>query len=266
MKKYPVFIGGSPRSGTTALLQLINTSPCAFISSEENLLEDIADIKGIVSTKEKRSKVLLNNGMRDRSIRETISEENIHSHNFTKDSLWPIIRYIYKWHHKEIHKNSDLILWGDKLPNYYKNIEEIISLKKIKYLHITRNPLDVINSMLRRTEKAKEGKDWWKAITNFDEMLEVWCHAYKSIRAFDGYENILHIYYEDLLFDYENVIQKMNVFFDTDLEYENILLSEPNLHFDRKYLTQESVEKILNADQVIQYLEIRNNCRSNKRT
>jgi hypothetical protein len=130
-------------------------------------------------------------------------------------------------------------------------------------LHITRNPLDVINSMLRRTEKAKEGKDWWKAVTQFDEMLEVWCHAYKSILCFEDHENILHIYYEDLLFNYQDTIQKINAFFEVDLAYENIMLSDLNLHFDRKYLTGDQIEKIFNVEEVMQYKTVRKNCRSN---
>lgn len=253
MNKYPILIGGAPRSGTTALIQLLNSNDSSFISSEENLLKILQTSKKMLSTKERRQENMTN-GMRALSIRETLNEENIHKHNFSIESSWPVIKYIYKWHHKKLNTGSELILWGDKLPNYYKELDIIANTPKIRYLHITRNPLDVINSMIRRTEMAKQGKDWWKAITVFEDMLSTWCDAYTAIEKHANKINILHIHYEDLLFNYDDTITAINSFFDSNLVYENILINNKDLHFDRRFLTEELIEKIHESPVVKRYL------------
>lgn len=262
MNKKPLLIGGAPRSGTTALIQLLNSNPSVFISSEENILKSIDVVNKTLSTKERRL-VNLANGMREVSQRETINKDNIHSHNFTKSGTWPVIKYIYKWHHQQINPTSDLILWGDKLPNYFKEMDSIINSGKFQYLHITRNPLDVINSMLRRTEMAKQGKDWWKAITSFDEMLNTWTSAYCAIEKHEENDLVLHIHYEDLLFNYSNTIEKINFFTKSNLSYQNILISDKELHFDRAYLNDSLLEIITNNPVVSRYMNIRNLERKN---
>lgn len=256
MNQHPLLIGGAPRSGTTALIQLLNTNPSVFISSEENLLKLARDCKKLLSTKERRG-LSLAHGMRATSARETLNETNIHSHNFTQAATWPAIKYIYKWHHKNIHPLIPLKIWGDKLPNYFREIDSIIESNKFKYLHITRNPLDVINSMLRRTEMARQGKDWWKAITEFDGMLSAWCTAYEAIERHETHERVLHIHYEDLLFKYSDTILEINLFIANDLSYKNILINDKSLHFDRKYLDDTFIEKIISNATVARYMETR---------
>lgn len=252
MNSFPLLIGGCPRSGTTALLQVLNSNPSIYISSEENLLNLVQSFAKQLGTRERRSKSL-DNGMRALSIRETLSMDNIHSHNFTGTSLWTVIRYIYKWHHEQLHEESSLLVWGDKYPNYFKELDALLRLPKVRYLHITRNPLDVINSMLRRTEMAKQGCDWWRAITDFETMLETWASAYRAVVAVEKQKNVLHLHYEELVFDFENTISRINCFIDANLKYSNMLVSEPTKHFDRTFLDEKLTNCILAHPVVIEY-------------
>jgi len=250
-----ILIGGSPRSGTTAILQLFNSNPCVFVTSEENLLNCQNVLKKLLNTKTRRDTVI-NGTMRELSPRETLTLENIHSHNFHTEAIWPTLRFIYEYHHNQIHPEYDLLIWGDKLPGYWRDLKKIMMIPRAKYIHITRNPLDVINSMLRRTEAAKTGRDWWKNITAFSEMLDVWANAYSSILSVEDKSNVLHVHYEELLFNYENTIDRLNHFLECDLEYENILVADPALHFDRKYLQPNMIDVVKENEIVQKYIEM----------
>lgn len=234
----PLLIGGAPRSGTTALLQVLNSNPKTYISSEENLLNMYKVLTKSLGTRERRAASLAG-GMRELSVRETLTADNIHSHNFTEKSVWPAIRYIYKFHHKRLAGDQELILWGDKLPNYYKELPKLLSVPNVRYLHITRNPYDVINSMLRRTEMSKHGKDWWKAITEVEEMISAWAEAYQAICKVEARSNVLHIQYENLVFNFDETIASMNAFFGVDHDYENMMVDDPDKHYDRAFLNDE---------------------------
>jgi hypothetical protein len=252
MRKYPLLIGGSPRSGTTALLQVLNSNPQVYLSAEENLPKLALDLGKTLGTQERRAQSLAN-GMRALSVRETLSAENIQSHNFTANAAWPTLRYLYQWHHRQMHDAATLLLWGDKLPNYYRELDAVLALPKVRYIHLTRNPLDVINSMLRRTEMARQGRDWWKAVTEFDAMLDTWAAAYAAVQANAAHRSLLHLHYEDLLFDFDASMQRINTFAEVDLTYHNILLADPSLHFDRQYLTPELIDRIRAHPAVIAY-------------
>lgn len=258
MSSQPLFIGGCPRSGTTALIQVLNSNSGVFISSEENLLTLSQQLSKLLSTQERRAENT-KGGMRALSVRETLNLDNIHQYNFTKKSLWASVRYTYKWHHNKIHPNSELILWGDKLPNYYQNIRAVLKLPKTRYLHITRHPFDVINSMLRRTDMAQQGLDWWKAVTEFNSMLSVWGEAYNAICEYEHHDRVLHIHYEDLVFNFAHTIEAINSFLGIELIYQNILVTEPEKHFDRSYLSKEQQQQILDAPAVQNYISARPN-------
>jgi hypothetical protein len=243
MKGGFLLIGGSPRSGTTALLQLLNSDPHVFISSEENVfrslpaLEDLLDSRGRLARK-------MQGQMRDLSPRETLTMDNIHRYNMDVSAAWQTLRFIYEHHHQQIHPELPLKVWGDKLPAYALDIQKVLSLPDIRYLHITRNPYDVVNSMLRRTEAARQGKDWWKSITELDEMVEAWAESYRAIEKFEDQPNLLHLHYEQLVFDFQQSCGQICRFLRSDLHFKNILVDDPDLHYDRSSLTEDMVMRI----------------------
>jgi len=250
----PLLIGGCPRSGTTALVQLLNSNSSVFISSEENLLNASKVLGKLLQTRERRTETY-KKGLRAVSEREKITLDNILTSNYTSKAVWPTIQYLCKWHHKRLHKEDELLLWGDKFPNYYKELDTVLKTPRVRYLHITRNPVDVVNSMLRRTEMAKQGRDWWKTITNFDNMIETWASAYSIIRKYEYRPDVLHIHYEELVFCYEITIKKINKFLDIDLRYKNILVSDPDKHYGREYITLDMISKILENPAVAVYVK-----------
>lgn len=250
----PLFIGGCPRSGTTALVQTFNATPSVHISSEENLLNADKVLRKLLGTRERRAEIYQKGGgSRTLSARETLNTD-ILSSNFTEKSTFPTLQAIYKWHHSQ--KNDEnLALWGDKLPNYYKDINTILANDDARYVHITRNPFDVINSMLRRTEMAKQGKDWWKSLTEIDDMISAWCEAYNAINCLEDHKNVFHIHYEELVFDFTKTVKSLNDFLGVDLVYKNIMVDTPEKHYDRTYLNRSTINRILERPEVVNYIE-----------
>jgi len=238
-----LLIGGSPRSGTTALLHLLNSNPHVFISSEENVFKSLQTLEGLLGSRDRRSRKM-NGQMRELSPRETLTMDNIHRYNMDVTAVWPTLRFIYERHHQQIHSGLPLQVWGDKLPAYAQNILKVLSLPGVRYLHITRNPYDVVNSMLRRTKAARQGKDWWTAVTEFDKMIEVWAESYLAIEKYEDQQNVLHLHYEQLVFDFQQSSLKICRFLKSDLHFENLLVDDPSLHYVRSNLTEDMVKRI----------------------
>jgi hypothetical protein len=253
MKDSLVLIGGAPRSGTTALLQLLNSDPHVFISSEENLLKSLQSLEALLDSRGRRARKMQGE-MRELSPRETLTVENIHRYNMDASAVWPTLRFIYEHHHQQLHPGVPLRVWGDKLPAYARDIAKILALKDVRYLHITRNPFDVINSMVRRTEAAGRGRDWWGSITDFDAMIYAWAEAFQAMEKFEGEANVLHLHYEQLVFDFKQSNARICQFLQADLSFENVLVDDPALHFDRAFLTNDMVQRILAQPSVAAYV------------
>ena len=254
MNQALLLIGGSPRSGTTAVLQILNSSPGVFITSEENLIKGVQTLENLLGTRGRRAKKV-KDGMRELSPRETLTLDNIHRHNFDRAAVWPALHFIYEHHHAELHPNVPLVVWGDKLPAYVRELESVLALPGVHYLHITRNPLDVINSMLRRLDATQKGRDWWKSITDFDAMIEAWAEAFLAVEAIEERPDVMHLHYEELVFDFEHNMDTVNHFLGVTLRYENVLISNPALHFDRSHLTEDMIRRIADHPVVQRYTE-----------
>lgn len=254
MNAGPLLIGGSPRSGTTALLQMLNSSPGVFISSEENLIKGVQSLEKLLDTRSRRARAL-QNGMRELSPRETLTLDNIHSHNFDRSAVWPTLRFIYEHHHAALHPGVPLVIWGDKVPGYARELDAVMALPGVRYLHITRNPLDVVNSMLRRLEAARQGRDWWKSITDFDAMVEAWAEAFVAIEAVEGRDDVMHLHYEELVFGFDRSVAAINRFLGAGFSYGRVLVDDPALHFDRSQLSADLVRRIAGHPVVRRYVE-----------
>ncbi|MEP5764924.1 MAG: sulfotransferase [Halieaceae bacterium] len=248
-----VMIGGCPRSGTTALLQHLNSSPGVFISSEENLFKMMPRMRDILGTRERRQGIAKGRN-RQLSARETMSFQDMQQHTFSEAGAWPTVEFMYEWHHAQLQPGVPLVLWGDKFPNYFRQLENINLIPNAAYIHITRNPLDVVNSMIRRTEMARQGKDWWKAITNLQDMISRWSEAFSTVQKHSADPRVLHIHYEQLVFETTGTTRLLESFLDETLSGSSKLISDPKLHHERNYLNPEIITAISEHPVVKEYL------------
>lgn len=135
------------------------------------------------------------------------------------------------------------IIFGDKYPKYY-NLDLLRlerTLPNLKYIHISRHPYDVVNSMLRRSHNAKLGKDSWTKSQTAEMALNDWIEAWNfSIQKHsESAENFFHIKYEDLVFNQTTTVEKIRDFLDFDLKEINRNIISTEHHYERDFLTSQ---------------------------
>lgn len=78
---------------------------------------------------------------------------------------------------------------------------------------------------MRRYEMTRQGKDWWKAITEFPDMINSCAEAFRVIQKNESYSNVFHLHYEELVYNFSDSINKINDFLGVNLSYEKVLIS-----------------------------------------
>jgi len=255
----PLLIGGCPRSGTTALLFLLNSDPRVVISSEEDLPSLAARLHEDLGTRERQ---IAKRGVgvgRELSLREQWPPGGTDPYHFTAAFLGPMVSHLYRLHHQELGREGKPSLIGDKLPRYYERLDAILGRKDhglaFRYLHLSRNPFDVVNSMLRRTEKTRQGKDYWKAITDPAAMIASWNAAVVAIHRWRDHPRALHVLYEDLVFRREATLSRIANFIGIELECPYPLVEEESAHFSRDHLSDAHRAKIEAECDFLRYRE-----------
>lgn len=239
-----LLISGCPRSGTTFLNLVLNSHPKVSISNECNLIKLFNNVSEELYKKE----IKLNNiGSLERSFssRENWSMNTILSFvPKRKNSIKSIIYSYLSNLEKKPRENIEVV--GDKFPKYYKQDLEKFSYVNelpIKLIHITRDPIEVVSSMMRRYENSKKGLDKWKAIKSKSEGFSEWIEAWNwrsNIRKSKGID-LLDLNYNRCILNPNEMYEVISNF----LEIEN--------KFDRTLLSNKKVELIINKDHAKDY-------------
>ena len=134
-KKIPLFIMGPPRSGTTILTQVLNTSEKILITDEMRsiawLLSEVRKIRG--GHERNGDPYPFINGKR---LAKYIMANGSH-----------FLLSFYEKLSKEEEKDN-FIYWGDKYPHFDNHLQNLPAMfPKAKYIIIFRNILEVINSV-----------------------------------------------------------------------------------------------------------------------
>ena len=189
--------GGCPRSGTTAFLEVFNQHPNIGMFPEYNfftLIEKFDDI--FYKEANTREKGWIGNiNANDRPGATVITKDFL---RYIPQKGMGHQRHIIKSLFEAVFPDKDLKVIGEKLPFYFQ--QDIYKLNKrvgpIKFVHITRNPLWVINSFRNRTKLVEQGKDLWK-YRDFEEAINIWISAWNFMIANSDDIDILPIKYED---------------------------------------------------------------------
>lgn len=193
--------GGCPRSGTTAFLEVFNQHPNIAMFPEYNfftLIDKFDDL--FYKEANTRSKGWIGNiNANDRPGSTVITKDFL---KYIPQKELGHQRIVIKSMFEAVFPGKDLKVIGEKLPFYFQ--QDIYKLNKrvgpIKFIHITRNPLWVINSFRHRTKLVDQGKDLWK-FRDFNEACNIWISAWNFlISAYDELD-ILPIKYEDFFDD-----------------------------------------------------------------
>lgn len=246
-----LFMIGNKRSGTSALVRLLNLHPEIFLSHESDIVWILYQLhqgidfkshpwdseKGMRETLE-LAKDLLN---RDESPQENF--ERVQRHLMETGTPWlkPQVKTDLKW-------------IGDKKPFQLTDPRLFEFVLKhfpgTRFLHLVRHPFEVAASSTQ-FNLTKNG-DFWLG-TTFQEKLELWARYERETQRLLHAKGVpaLRIRYEDLCRRTEKVIQEIFLF----LELEPIpqILKEASRQMRPVYrpypklVPPEEVEKIANA-------------------
>ena len=193
--------GGCPRSGTTAFLEVFNQHPNIAMFPEYNFFTLIDSFDQLFY---KEVNTISKGWIGNINVNERPGATVI-----TKDFLKYIPqkekghqRHVIKALFEAVFPNKDLKVIGEKLPFYFQS--DLYKLNKrvgpIKYIHLTRNPLWVINSFRHRAKLSEEGKDLWK-YRSFGEACDIWMEAWNFLVNARHHLDILPIKYEHFFDD-----------------------------------------------------------------
>ena len=169
-----VLVMGAPRSGTTLITSILNTHPHLAITNECNILKFVDVVEKTLFRKRSNSISRL------RSPRETWAlDQAITQIPQAESALFPMLRAYCT----SIKPQNNVLLFGDKVPAYFKyNLAKFANKIDAHFLiiYVTRNPVDVVSSMLRRSTNAKKGLDTWSEPSTPISSLNWWLDAWNQ--------------------------------------------------------------------------------------
>jgi len=249
-------IGSHPRSGTTALLLLLNSDPGVYISNEQNILGLAYEMLPWITTQERRgekARELIDRFggnpetglIRAASRRENHTLAEIHRYCFSASSIRAIVRAIYEAHHTALQPEVELKLYGDQMPASAQWVDCMWKMPlDVKYIHMTRNPYDVANSILRRNASAENGTDWWEDHPTVEQIMTLWNYALDAGRAQHHRRDAIHVRYEEMMFERPAFVRRLEDFFGFQLDVDYPLVSDKSQHFEREYIDDHTARYI----------------------
>ena len=195
-----LLVGGCPRSGTTLLQLILNTHPNIRLTNELSLFQTLDALRPAFA--------------REAAFQEWQERAKSHKENWTKDTLAPFIprfhgcagRMLRGMYEAQFDDQIDIATvkyFGDKLPMYYdQDIDKLEALiGEVTIIHLSRNPIDVVNSMLRRSRNSGFNRDTWNLVHSVEEGCKQWARAWNAIQHLSKRRGakVVHVKYEDLL-------------------------------------------------------------------
>jgi hypothetical protein len=240
-------LGGCPRSGTTLLNAVMNSSESVKLSNEQDLFKTFDLIDRVFY----RERHVLNRAPRQLSD----DEKKVGAYNgvvlaatIKKECIGACLEGLYL--ESLVRPGCDLPEYlGDKFPKYYRwDISELEKyLGPLKIIHVTRSPIEVIHSCLSRSHRSKIGQDWWP-IEPLESYINEWIDAWNFACSHSGNENFYHVKYEDFILRPSECAQQLANFLSVknDFKFENIYqpskksgLSKNEYRMVSKYIPDE---------------------------
>lgn len=198
-----LIVGGCPRSGTTLLNFMLNDHPRIRLTNENNLGALLAQMQGIFHREQLIARVPGRAlGKRESWHREDVRRATLRSNR----CLLPMLRALYEANFADQVDIERVRYFGDKFPTYYAGDFTALcnTLAPLTVVHVSRNPLAVVASMLRRSADSAQGKDTWHGSASVADACAEWARAWNFVnglhdRAGSSGIRVLHVKFEDLL-------------------------------------------------------------------
>ena len=200
-----LFIVGCPRSGTTAMWELLSSSSKIVIGVERYAHRVFPPFSLKPDLFEKERFLSLENGD---TFYNDLTEFNSYYSNCSK--FFPTAKYI-----------------GDKIPRLYEYFDDFLEkFPNAKIIFMFRNIFDVAASYKARAKDVND--DTWDRSSGVETALEDWRKSIKSYHRYKSKLKILPICYESLFYKKEG-LDKISSFLGIDAaelegKYQNLLI------------------------------------------
>ena len=232
-KKKFLILGGCPRSGTTILNILLNSSPLLWLANEHDVSKSIR-ISEEFFVREDRLKARGERVLSCREKKMEVHREEQWAATVTRDKSQRrvietlLASSLLNESEGELRDNE---LWlGDKFPTYYqRDLGRLVKVfPDVHIIHITRSVRHCMNSNMFRSKMSKEGNDWFQ-VRSLKWHLQEWIDAWNSVdRIRHMGIPVLHLKYEDLITDVEGQAQVVCDFLDIDNHFDISLVKSPS--------------------------------------
>ena len=238
MKKFLV-VTGCPRSGTTLLMKLLNTHREFCIANE-------IDLMSVYGNMAKRSRRKFHKNLQ---ISRKLSEREACLGNANNDYIpnpsivIPKVLDAYASCAKP--EGTSFEYLGDKYPRIYWDSKYIPlnslaheEFAEVTLIHVTRSPLEVINSICRRTANAKLGLDSWNAIESIEDAIYEWKLAWnsrKKLYAKTPFEMFIDLNYNALVHNPSDSVSKLAEILNVSNSFDHKIVSNAPIewHIDK---------------------------------
>jgi len=242
-----LIVGGCPRSGTTLLNFVFNDHPRIRLTNENNLGALINHLKALFH----REQIIAHVPDRARGKNESWHREDVRMATLrSSNSLLPMLRTLYEANFSEQVNIDEIQYLGDKFPTYYMESFSEVSdlLYPLTVIHISRNPLAVINSMMRRSENSALGKDTWKGPASITDACIEWAKAWNFVNSLQNKSdssgvNLLHIKFEDLVSEPEHTFTNIQHFLQIEEPFD-ISRVLANTEFPLEMLSEQNQQEV----------------------
>lgn len=215
-------VGGCPRSGTTLLNFLLNSHPAIRLTNENNFAR-LIDQVGQLFYREQRLPSVPDRlkGPNENWRREDVERATL---QFDKCAV-PVLKALYTAHFGDQVCFDQVAYFGDKLPCYYDRDWDRVQdfIKPMKVIHVSRDPRDVVNSMLRRAHNTRQGKDYWHSLSTPEQACYEWARGWNFIvaeRRQPKDVDYLHIKYEDFVDEPDRELARLCEFLQVEDQFD----------------------------------------------
>jgi len=218
-----LFISGLPRSGTKLLRDLLNNHPEISIPEVETVFIPYLIRKYGVDFD-------LNNEKNFQLVCNDIESSTFYTNyriqqgdiQAVKDIAGELNPLNWRFLFEQIlayfgPKAESVKVLGEKTPGYITKTEEILAVwENAKFIHIVRDPRDYVLSVNKAWKRNiyRAAYRWNKSMLNVEANSKL------------NENNLLTVYFEDLLSDTESVMQKICSFLDIEYDVSMITLSK----------------------------------------
>jgi hypothetical protein len=205
----PIFVVGSPRSGTTLLRFILSSHSRLYIPSETGFIPHLDVAPGVTLSREEVTAVLDQIGRLNREWAGLVDDVIAFYRDLPRPTLPHLLDALYR---RRI-RGSGAARWGDKTPGYVLHIPRLHAIfPTAQFIHIIRDGRDVTLSAQRK----------WGAAWYMDSyyMLRRWVEYVETGRENGrrlGPGRYLEIHYEHLVTQPETQVARICTFLEEEM-------------------------------------------------